>query len=170
MTLTIALHDSPVGRLTLTAGPAGLAGVYFEGHAHGGPPPGARGEAPVLSEARRQLDGYFAGKRTVFDLRLAPSGAAFQQRVWALLLRIPFGETHTYGALAAQLGNPNAARAVGAAVGRNPISIIVPCHRVVGASGALTGFAGGLDRKRWLLAHEQGERQLALEGPISSPA
>jgi methylated-DNA-[protein]-cysteine S-methyltransferase len=162
MSPTIALHDSPVGLLTLVASAAGLAGVYFDGHAHGGPPAGLRGEAPVLAEARRQLDAYFAGKRSAFDLRLAPEGAAFQQRVWALLLRIPFGETNTYGALAALSGNPNAARAVGAAVGRNPLSIIVPCHRVVGASGALTGFAGGLDRKRWLLAHEQGERQLAL--------
>jgi methylated-DNA-[protein]-cysteine S-methyltransferase len=146
--------DSPVGPLTLTATPGGLAGVYFEAHKHGGPPPGQTGDNDVLKDARRQISAYFAGRRLTFDLPLRPQGTAFQQQVWAHLLAIPFGETVSYGWIAAKLGRPQAARAVGAAVGRNPISIIVPCHRVVGAAGALTGFAGGVERKSYLLAHE----------------
>jgi methylated-DNA-[protein]-cysteine S-methyltransferase len=128
--------------------------VYFELHKHGGPPPAQAGAAAVLDEARRQLDAYFAGRRRHFELPLGPEGTPFQHRVWALLLGVPFGETVTYGWLALQLARPAAARAVGAAVGRNPLSIITPCHRVVGANGALIGFAGGLARKAWLLAHE----------------
>ncbi len=103
----------------------------------------------------RELDEYFAGRRRAFDLVLAPAGTPFQLAVWEELRRIPFGGTTTYGELARRVGRPTAARAVGAAVGRNPISIIVPCHRVVGSDGALTGFAGGLDRKRALLALER---------------
>jgi methylated-DNA-[protein]-cysteine S-methyltransferase len=108
----------------------------------------------------KQLAAYFAGELITFDVPLAVSGTAFQQRVWTALQGIPFGSTTTYGTLAAQLGDPRATRAVGAANGRNPISIIIPCHRVVGADGRLTGYGGGMHRKRWLLAHERGESHL----------
>jgi methylated-DNA-[protein]-cysteine S-methyltransferase len=149
--------DSPVGPLTLVAVGATLAGVYFENHSKGGPSPSAApGEAPAFDAVRRQLDAYFAGRRTTFDLPLAPHGTAFQTHVWALLQRIPFGGSTTYGALAAEMGRPSAVRALAGAVARNPISIIIPCHRVIGANGALTGFAGGLERKARLLALEQG--------------
>lgn len=161
MTLLMRRHESPVGVLTVVARGEALAGIYFEDHKHGGPPPARLGDAAVLDATRRQLDGFFSGRRAAFDLPLGPDGTGFQQQVWARLLRIPFGETVTYGWLASQLGKPDAARAVGAAVGRNPISIVVPCHRVVGASGALTGFAGGVDRKRWLLDHEAGASKRA---------
>lgn len=155
MTLLLTRHDSPVGVLTLVAQPNALTGIYFEAHKHGGAPASAKaGTAAVLDEARRQLDAYFAGRRTRFDVKIAPEGTAFQQLVWARLMKIPFAETVSYGWIAGQLGQPSASRAVGAAVGRNPLSILVPCHRVVGASGALTGFAGGVERKQWLLAHE----------------
>jgi methylated-DNA-[protein]-cysteine S-methyltransferase len=106
------------------------------------------------ARAVEQLRAYFEGRRSDFDLRLAPVGTPFQQRVWEELRAIPAGSTDTYGAIAARLGQGSASRAVGAAVGRNPISVIVPCHRVVGSDGTLTGYAGGLDRKRWLLDHE----------------
>lgn len=109
---------------------------------------------PVLVEARRQLDAYFAGKLTVFDLPLALEGTDFQQKVWRALLEIPASETTTYGDLARRIGHGRAFHAVGAAVGRNPLSVIVPCHRALGSTGSLTGYAGGLDRKRWLLDHE----------------
>ena len=104
-----------------------------------------------------QLAAYFAGELTTFDVPLAISGTPFQQRVWTALRAIPFGSTTTYGTLAAQLGVPRATRAVGAANGRNPISIIIPCHRLIGADGSLTGYGGGMHRKQWLLAHERGE-------------
>lgn len=118
------------------------------------------GKARILDRAAAQLGEYFAGERTTFDLELAPEGTEFQQKVWMLLRAIPFGETRSYGQLATKLKRPTASRAVGAANGRNPLGIIVPCHRVIGASGDLTGYAGGLPMKRWLLAHEQ--RQLSL--------
>ena len=108
-----------------------------------------------LAVACRQLDAYFAGKLTNFDLPLAPPGTAFQRRVWHELCRIPFGQTISYGEQARRVGKKGAARAVGAANGRNPIAIIVPCHRVIGANGTLTGYGGGLDRKEWLLRHER---------------
>jgi methylated-DNA-[protein]-cysteine S-methyltransferase len=111
---------------------------------------------PTLAEARGQLDQYFAGERTEFDLTLAPVGTPFQMQVWTGLRAIPYGRTSSYGELAGRIGNPRASRAVGLANGRNPIAIIVPCHRVIGADGSLTGFGGGLDRKRALLALEQG--------------
>jgi methylated-DNA-[protein]-cysteine S-methyltransferase len=115
----------------------------------------SRSEDPAaFASVVRQLDEYFAGARTAFDLPLAPRGTPFQRRVWEELARIPFGATVTYGELAARVGHPGAARAVGAAVARNPISIVVPCHRVVGADGTLTGYAGGVARKAYLLAHE----------------
>jgi methylated-DNA-[protein]-cysteine S-methyltransferase len=125
-----------------------------------------------LPAAARQLQAYFAGKRHEFDLPLRMEGTEFQQRVWQELRRIPFGETRSYGQLAKRLNNPNGSRAVGLANGRNPIAIIVPCHRVIGADGSLTGFGGGIDRKEWLLSHEghPGTRELALGHPASRPA
>lgn len=155
--------DSPVGKLLLTAEDAGLTSAWFEPH-HVRMLPGAvkwyrAGEAigpasDVLAAAREQLGAYFAGTRTTFDLPLAAAGTDFQKRVWAALRAIAFGETISYGELARRIGDPAASRAVGLANGRNPIPVIVPCHRVIGAKGELTGFGGGLERKRWLLQHE----------------
>ncbi len=156
---------SPVGRLTLAARATGLAGVYFELRRHAPPAQeeagwradsGNAGPASrVLEEARRQLHAYFAGTLRAFHLPLAAAGTPFQHAAWAELNKIPYGGVSSYGALARRLGNPRASRAVGAANAHNPISIVVPCHRVVGANGSLTGFGGGIERKRWLLAHEQ---------------
>lgn len=149
---TSTTFPSPIGVLVLTASESALTGVYF--------PNGRRvqvgkdGDSAVLRATARQLSEYFAGKRMSFDLPLAAAGTPFEQRVWSLLREIPYGTTTSYGELARRLGGPNEARAVGAANGKNPIPIIVPCHRVIGASGDLTGFGGGLDRKRWLLEHE----------------
>jgi methylated-DNA-[protein]-cysteine S-methyltransferase len=163
MPTTFARIASPIGELVLTASDTGLAGVYFPTSRHGPPPlenaewvedDGRRPANPILARARRQLEEYFAGTRTTFDVPLAPTGTPFEQRVWEALRAIPYGTTTSYGVLARQLGDPRATRAVGAANGRNPIPIIVPCHRVVGARGELTGFGGGIDRKRWLLEHE----------------
>ena len=149
--------ESPLGPLTLVAAEAALVGIYFENHAKGGPPAGAvQGESSVFDVVRRQIDAYFAGHRAVFDVPLAPRGTSFQAQVWTLLQHIPYGGSTSYGALAAEMGRPSAVRAVAGAVARNPISIIIPCHRVIGASGKLTGFAAGLDRKARLLAIEQG--------------
>ena len=148
---------SPVGKLTLVATDDGLAAILWEND----PPRRVRlnldaeeGGHPVLVEAERQLEEYFAGRRKQFALKLDLSGTAFQRQVWNALLTIPFGETRSYGQIAKQIGNPSAVRAVGAANGRNPISIVAPCHRVVGSAGALTGFAGGLAVKARLLAFE----------------
>lgn len=147
---------SPLGELTLVAEGDGLTGLYFEGQRRR-PSQEALGarEDNGFEEARRQLDEYFAGRRTRFDLRLAARGETFQQRVWKLLEEIPYGETRSYGQLARELGGPALAQAVGAANGRNPLCVIVPCHRVVGADGSLTGYAGGLERKRLLLDLEE---------------
>ncbi|QSR17299.1 methylated-DNA--[protein]-cysteine S-methyltransferase [Novosphingobium sp. KA1] len=175
MSLHMSRMPSPVGELTLVASDAGLVAVLWENddprrvplhaprrvhlHAthhvplHELPPGDAH---PVLEQARAQLADYFAGRRTVFDLPLDFRGTAFQQSVWQALLTIPYGETRSYRQIAEAIGRPGASRAVGAANGRNPISIIAPCHRVVGAGGALTGFAGGLEAKAFLLK---------LEGP-----
>lgn len=159
VTVRHTLVDSPVGILTVAAHGPAVAGIYFERHRHpprpeslGVPVPAA--EDDVLNEAARQLAEYFEGSRTSFDLPLAPTGPKFHTRVWDRLRRIGYGDRTTYGTIAAEFGDPKLARAVGTAVGRNPISIAVPCHRVVGSSGRLTGFAGGLDRKAWLLRHE----------------
>lgn len=148
------IHESPIGPLTLHSNGRALTGVEFDNPKYPLPrsPSGRDG---VLDAARRQLDLYFAGKLKAFDLPLAAEGTAFQQRVWAALRAIPFGATKSYGELAAAIDAPKAQRAVGLANGRNPISIIVPCHRVIGASGALTGFGGGIARKQALLALEQ---------------
>jgi methylated-DNA-[protein]-cysteine S-methyltransferase len=148
---------SPVGRLTLVASDAGLAAVLWENDNPNRVPLAIAGEDarhPVLREAERQLKEYFLGARTTFDLPLDFHGTDFQKQVWAALLAIPFGETRSYGQIARALGKPGAMRAVGAANGRNPISIIAPCHRVIGAGGQLTGFAGGLKAKAHLLALE----------------
>jgi methylated-DNA-[protein]-cysteine S-methyltransferase len=149
--------DSPLGGVTLAATDAGLAGLWFDRQRH---LPDMSGwqrddDDPVLRAAAAQLQDYFAGTRDAFDLPLDLShGTAFQQAVWQALLAIPSGATTSYGALSQQVGKPAAVRAVGAAVGRNPISVIVPCHRVLGADGSLTGYAGGLDRKTALLERE----------------
>jgi methylated-DNA-[protein]-cysteine S-methyltransferase len=157
---------SPFGELTLVADDDALVAVLWPGEdAHRVPGlAGARIEPSrqhaVLDAARGQLEEYFAGTRTSFDLPLRPDGTPFQLAAWAVLRTIPYGATMSYGEQARRLGDPNKARAVGAANGRNPLSIIVPCHRVTGASGSLTGFAGGLEAKRWLLDHERGVRTL----------
>ena len=119
---------------------------------------GWRRDDALFASARRQLDAYFAGELLDFDLPLAPCGTAFQQRVWSALREIPYGEVVSYGAIAKRVGAPAAVRAVGAANGRNPVAIVIPCHRVVGADGSLTGYGGGLERKRWLLQHESRVR------------
>jgi methylated-DNA-[protein]-cysteine S-methyltransferase len=160
-----SLYASPVGTLTLVSDGAALAGLYFENHKRGGAPADAKpGNDQIIDRARRALDAYFNTGARSFDLPLAPRGTPFQQRVWRALSQIPYGETVSYGALARSIGAPAAVRAVGAAVGRNPLSIIVPCHRVVGADGALTGFAGGVERKRQLLAQE-GRAHAAAMNP-----
>ena len=154
--LVTTVADSPLGPLRLYAVPSGLYGVYFDGHRpvpRVGPADALEATAP-FEPVLAQLAEYFAGRRWAFDLDLAPVGTAFQLEVWSALRTIPVGETCSYAELARGVRRPAAVRAVGAANGRNPLSIIVPCHRVVGASGTLTGYAGGLDRKRWLLEHE----------------
>ncbi|HKO16558.1 MAG TPA: methylated-DNA--[protein]-cysteine S-methyltransferase [Gemmatimonadaceae bacterium] len=159
--------DSPLGELTLVARDGILAGLYFQQHSRrpGAAAFGHRGGAEFAA-AIQQLAEYFRGERMEFELPLAPPGNAFQHRVWGLLRRIPYGETRSYGQLAAELGDRTLAREVGAANGRNPLSVIVPCHRVVGADGSLVGYAGGLPRKRFLLELEGAApvRQLQLEG------
>ena len=149
--------DSPVGELTLMASDAGLVAVIWENDRPGRVKLGAMVDAPehdVLVEAARQIAEYFAGTLTRFDLPLDFRGTDFQKSVWAALLTIPFGETRSYAEIARQVGRPTAFRAVGAANGKNPISIIAPCHRVIGTNGTLTGFAGGLEAKALLLGIE----------------
>jgi methylated-DNA-[protein]-cysteine S-methyltransferase len=151
-----AVVETPIGPLTLVGDGRALSGLYFPDHArHPGTASFGERDDEAFADARRQLAQYFAGARTEFDLPLAPRGNDFQQAVWRLLTTIPYGRTRSYGQLAAQLGDPGLARAVGAANGRNPISIVVPCHRVVGHDGSLTGYAGGLARKAFLLDLER---------------
>jgi methylated-DNA-[protein]-cysteine S-methyltransferase len=153
--------ESPIGRLMLTTDGSALTGLYMNLYRN------KPSKLPAVSDdwiqnatigplpvVARQLKEYFAGKRRQFDLPLRMEGTEFQRRVWRELTEIPFGETRSYGQLAKRLNNPNGSRAVGLANGRNPIAIIVPCHRVIGADGSLTGFGGGIDRKEWLLTHE----------------
>lgn len=151
--------DSPLGPLRLVTDGEHLTGVFFTEHRHAPTDLGAEvalDNAPeVLRDSASQLGEYFAGGRTSFDLPLAAHGTDFQHRVWAALQRIPYGQTWSYGQLAKELGSPGASRAVGLANGRNPISIVVPCHRVVGASGAITGYGGGVARKQTLLELER---------------
>ena len=155
--------ESPLGPMTLAASSQGLCGVWFDGQKHQPDPQAWPQDAahPVLLQTQAQLAEYFAGQRRVFDLPLDLSaGTEFQQTVWRGLLQIASGATTAYGELARRIGKPLAVRGLGAAVGRNPISIIVPCHRVLGAGGALTGYAGGLDRKTALLRLEHLESNL----------
>ena len=150
---------SPVGLLTLVGDGHRLAGLYMHDQRHFPALDSPTDDPGAFVDAAAQLDEWFSGARRDFDLELAPEGSAFQRDVWDVLRQIPYGETMTYGAVADLVGRPGSARAVGSAVGRNPIGIVVPCHRVVGAGGALTGYAGGLDRKRWLLEHERARSQ-----------
>jgi methylated-DNA-[protein]-cysteine S-methyltransferase len=160
--------DSPIGHLLLTADADALTGLYMGTPSKQPALDDAWQEsrAGVLAETARQLKEYFAGARRSFDLPLRMAGTEFQRRVWRELTKIPFGETWSYGQMAKRIGNSNASRAVGLANGRNPIAVIVPCHRVIGADGSLTGFGGGLPRKQWLLSHEglPGTQALALDG------
>ena len=157
---THTVIDSAVGSLTLVADDGAIVGLYMNLQRHrpaddelGELVPGGR-EVEPFKTAADQLDDYFAGALTRFDLPLAPAGSEFQQRVWAALQEIPYGQTESYGELAERIGSPGGARAVGLANGKNPIGIIIPCHRVVGADGSLTGYGGGLDRKKQLLELE----------------
>ena len=150
------MHASPLGSLLLAASDKGLCGLYFEEHRHF---KGAQGwlqheDDFYLRQAAQQLDEYFAGERSTFNLPLDLGGTLFQQKVWAHLPQVPFGATASYMQHAQAVGAGHAVRAVGTAIGRNPVSIIVPCHRIVGSDGALAGYAGGLERKRYLLAFE----------------
>jgi len=142
--------DSPIGELLLVGDEHALTELHLEPHET---PPGRRDPA-CFEQAEDQLRAYFAGERTSFELPLAPSGTSFQLRVWKALTDIPYGETRSYGEIAAAVGRPDAVRAVGATNGRNPIAVIVPCHRVIGSDGSLTGYGGGLERKRALLELE----------------
>ena len=155
---------SPLGTLTLTSAGGFLTGMTMEGQKHV-PAPVPAGPVPSVTlgdveddawfaEVKDQLSAYFAGTLTEFDIPVKLTGSDFQRRVWRCLQDVPYGETISYGQLARRVGNPNASRAVGLANGRNPVAVIVPCHRVIGADGRLTGYAGGLDRKTWLLDHE----------------
>ncbi|NGO67410.1 methylated-DNA--[protein]-cysteine S-methyltransferase [Streptomyces boncukensis] len=161
---THTVIDSPVGPLTLVAnGDGALTGLYMEDQRHR-PPQETFGvpDPDGFAAAARQLGEYFAAEREEFDLPLALEGTEFQRAVWRELRRIPYGATVSYGELAARLGNPAASRAVGLANGRNPVGIVVPCHRVLGASGSLTGYGGGLARKRYLLDFEQSAARLPV--------
>jgi methylated-DNA-[protein]-cysteine S-methyltransferase len=148
--------DSPAGQLLLTATPSGLSGLYFSPHKGG---PAVQSEWHLASEpfqqVQKQLGEYFTGNRTKFDLKLDPQGTEFQHTVWAALQRIPYGATRSYGEIAEEIGQPKAVRAVANANARNPLTIIVPCHRVIGTNRSLTGYAGGLEKKSWLLELEQ---------------
>lgn len=163
MTLSTATLASPVGLLTLVASDVGLVAILWEDDDPARVKLGPSVENvdhPVLVRTRDELGEYFAGQRTAFSVPLDFRGTDFQKSVWDALLTIPFGETRSYGQIARQIGHPTASRAVGAANGRNPISIIAPCHRVLGSTGKLTGFAGGLAAKEILLAIESGPRLL----------
>jgi methylated-DNA-[protein]-cysteine S-methyltransferase len=148
--------ESPLGPLTLVGGDDGLRAIYFPGRS--GPVDETARDSRPFADAIDQLAEYFAGERRRFELSLSLEGTPFQRRVWAALAEIPYGRTTSYGELAAQIGRPDRVRAVGAAVGRTPVPIIVPCHRVIGADGSLTGYGGGLQRKRWLLDLESRVR------------
>jgi methylated-DNA-[protein]-cysteine S-methyltransferase len=141
--------ESPIGPLRLVANDDALVAIEFDATPEPTSPP-----HPILDWAERELAEYFGGTRRTFTVKLAPVGTTFQQRVWDALLRVPYGKLESYGAVARAIGSPAAVRAVGAANGRNPIPIIVPCHRIVGSNGDLTGYGGGMAKKQWLLGHE----------------
>ncbi|ODU01124.1 MAG: cysteine methyltransferase [Planctomycetes bacterium SCN 63-9] len=152
-----SLHPSPIGELILTSDGKSLTGLYMRTPRHGDDPRSLlRHDDGPFQDVRRQLDEYFEGERAAFDVPLSPTGTPFQRRVWEELSRIPYGSTISYAELARRVGNAGASRAVGSANGRNPISIIVPCHRVIASDGGLGGFGGGLERKEWLLSMESG--------------
>jgi methylated-DNA-[protein]-cysteine S-methyltransferase len=155
--------DAPVGVLLLRGNADALTGMYMQKQRYRPPLPdnSVRDDATFRS-AREQLTAYFAGELHAFDLALAPEGTAFQRAVWKALLDIPFGATESYGALATRIGHAQGARAVGLANGHNPIGIIIPCHRVIGANGSLTGYGGGIERKQWLLEHERRHSKQAI--------
>jgi len=170
MAESFAVVESPLGPLLLGAEEGALTLLWMSSL-----PERPRGavdarDRAVLASTGEQLDAYFCGDLTDFDLPLAPRGTPFQQRVWEALVGIPFGETVSYGSLATRLGRPGAARAVGLANGSNPISIIIPCHRVIGSDGRLTGYGGGIDRKAWLLDHEAGRGPGQLALPVTALA
>jgi methylated-DNA-[protein]-cysteine S-methyltransferase len=169
MATTHTIIETPIGELTLVAEDGTLSGIYFPGH-WTRPDPATFGERSDsgFEEVERQLAEYLTGERTSFDLPTAAAGDEFQQRVWELIDRIPYGQTTTYGEIARELGNPTLARRVGGAVAHNPLSVIVPCHRVVGKDGALTGYAGGLGRKELLLTLE-GALQASAGAPELTP-
>lgn len=159
MTTHFATTDSPIGELLVLGDKANVHSLLMNGDgAFDQRKQGLTQDQESFSDTIKQLDEYFAGARDSFDLPLQPSGTEFQRAVWNALEAIPFGETRSYGQIAAQVGRPKAARAVGMANNRNPIAVIVPCHRVIGAGGALVGYAGGLERKIWLLDHERDAR------------
>lgn len=158
---------TPIGPLLLAGDGERLSKVGFpNGKGHVAPHDTWRRDDAQFVESSAQLTAYFAGELRAFDLELMPAGSPFQLAVWHALTDIPYGATTSYGEIANRLGRPSASRAVGAANGANPIPIIVPCHRVIGASGALTGFGGGIETKRWLLAHEQGRNPSELQGRL----
>lgn len=157
-------YPSPLGEILLLASSRGLRGLWFHGQKYFPEldPEWLWDDAPLLS-TRRALDAYFAGETGVVLPTLDLRGTVFQQKVWTALLAIPAGETRTYLEIAQDIAAPSAVRAVGAAVGRNPVSILIPCHRVIGSSGTLTGYAGGLDRKSWMLSHESNRAAVAIK-------
>lgn len=157
--------DTPIDSLLLVGDETGLRQLHFEPHR---PPDGVPRDDAALAPVAAQLTEYFAGERQEFDLPLAPTGSPFQTKVWMALRDIPYGRTTSYGELAGELGQPTASRAVGLANGRNPLAVIVPCHRVIGANGSLTGFGGGLERKRWLLEHERAVLARAGGEPVAA--
>jgi methylated-DNA-[protein]-cysteine S-methyltransferase len=159
--LTLMKIESPLGELRVVATERALVGLYLPVQASIDAP---AGRTPLLERAAAQLAEYFAGERRVFELPLAPTGTAFQHRVWDGLAEIPYGALRSYGELARGLGRPTASRAVGMANSKNPLSIVVPCHRVVAATGELTGYAGGMAAKAWLLDHERRHARQATEG------
>lgn len=161
--------DSPIGPLRLIGNGPALTGVFLSPHKYGPEewPENEHGTDPVLLEAARQLGAYFEGTLTEFQLPLEPDGTEFQRAVWHALQEIPYGGTRSYVDLARRLGDAKKTRAVGLANGRNPISIIIPCHRVIGANGSLVGYGGGLERKRWLLHHELTHSSLFVQTPLS---
>jgi methylated-DNA-[protein]-cysteine S-methyltransferase len=170
VTLVTRSVPSPIGPLLLVGDGDCLHALHMTSPYPSSPPPGAVADERAFPRAVRQLGEWFEGRRRTFDLPLELHGTLWQRRVWDVLLEIPFGDTLTYGDVARRVGRPGSARAVGHAVGRNPVAIVVPCHRVVAAGGALGGYAGGLDNKRWLLAHERAPGTGdAGPGPRQSP-
>lgn len=149
--------DSPIGLLVIRATAESITHIDFVDEQT----EPVRGHS-LIERCKAQLEEYFQGRRRIFDVPLAPRGTAFQQRVWLRLREVPYGETCSYASISSGIGSPKSHRAVGAANGRNPLSIIVPCHRVIGSNGQLTGYAGGLERKQWLLRHEQAHTDFAL--------